>query len=410
MARQLATFTTAGAGAGHDFSTITGDMSRLTRTGGVLQTTSNTTVAVRANTRAVSSNQYAQVTLVNDLGTSAGVFLQGTSIDKFYLARHNGTSLTLFRGDGSGTFTTLATVSHTRAAGQVLKATCTITNDVATVKGYINGTELVTADDTRPLRGRYFGIRTTGPTGVQFDNFDGGDIGDTTSGTNPGSPEYAPIRWRGLIQAPGGELVCDGQEVHTLSTDFLGASGAYTPPSWLEVSSGTATLVGPDSSIGYLNLATGATINNTAGLRTTQTFSTTAFTALRIDVGSIFWGSSTPNMEFRMFAAETTAGGGALQINTETNMRLYVNDETTLADPIPWTVRDTSSAKRRDMTLWVICSSKEVFLLEGDRVLGYRDARGSWVDGAVHIGFQTTTKAASAINTRLCSLSIRAYA
>jgi hypothetical protein len=98
---------------------------------------------------------------------SMGVFCRSNAIaNTYYLWRNNGTGWALFRNQG-GSFTQIGFAAGVVVNGDIVK----IQAIGSTIKGFVNGVELVSVIDTTITTGNYGGVRANGSATLRYDNF-----------------------------------------------------------------------------------------------------------------------------------------------------------------------------------------------------------------------------------------------
>jgi hypothetical protein len=387
------------------------------------------------------NDQFAQVTLVNNAGTSSGVFVRATRAGTGtnvgiggYVARHSGSNIALisFAADGV-TPTTLGSFTVARVAGDKLRLTAV----GSTISVYLNDftTPVISVTDTTWASGALVGIRAVGAsTQPQFDGFYGGDVADiskvgtenttgstggggtTTPGTTtPGttvvnqSPADGIPKWKGLVYSPSGRLMLAGKPLHRLHADFFGPAGTYTPPSWLTVT-GTAVLTDPATTLSRLELSTAATIGSVAALSLNPAVASASYAAIRLDVEAMNFTAASPDVVWRLGAAGASkAGAGAIQSTADPSVLLYSGSEGNTTRGV-FSHLGATAVQRRQTSVLILPGSKHVFLLEDDEVLAWRDGTADWVDGVVTPSLSITANAATAAALRLSSFTVTLYA
>lgn len=156
----------SGPGAAGDVKIVSNQAVRSSGTWGI----------ARVSSGSFDGNQYAEATLGTggSLGACPAVRIQGTSDASCYVMRFiNASIVRLYRLDDTGSIgeTEIASVgSQSASAGDVLR----IEADGTTIKGYIEGSEVLSVTDSNHSGGvPGIGLRTSGAT---IDAFDGGDL------------------------------------------------------------------------------------------------------------------------------------------------------------------------------------------------------------------------------------------
>jgi hypothetical protein len=415
--------TTAGAGQGSGFYAASGRAQ-----------TNNTATNIAYASATMGNDQFVQMQLVNNLGASVSAILcfSGTTAANYsgYQVRHTGTDLAIQKVV-AGVSTALGNIAHTRVAGQYMRLTkvgnvltaytLTSYNDPSPVQ------VLQVTDTGTLLTGGTAGFRSGSTSGVILDNFAAGDMSElynTTGGTSGGTPVTGPITevineynpsgippWRGLRFDLSGKMITPGEMLHRQRFDFIGPTGTFTPPTGLTVSSGTATLSGPDAGIGYLELTTNAAVGAKAGLSFLPIASGNQ--AILIEANAVSFSAANPAADFRIgFAGLSGAGGAAVQLNAADWMFLTsgtTDDSQRTRTAIA--INNDDAARRRPIGLLIIPAKKELYLMKRDKVVGYRDCNSSWVDGTTLTPvIEITAQAAVAQKLRLASLTVTTFA
>lgn len=176
-----------------------------------------------------------------------------------------------------------------------------------------------------------------------------------------------------LFWDPNGTLIPPGRVAQTF--DWWAASGAL--PSWLTVPSGTPTFTGPSTSRGVLSIATGAVSGNTAQLKAFASggIGLANFAAIRWEV----FGArvDSVNIQYAMGVAGSGAVGGYLRQNSSPPEDSI---STSIAGSLraePYNIRsDTEqfATHRRNLGIFLLPGSGELFVMEDDQVMAYRQA------------------------------------
>lgn len=132
------------------------------------------------------ADQFVERKFANNTGVSMGVLtrasLSGNSVTRGYLARHNGSSIAIFKAVG-GSFSQLGQASHARAAGQTMRLE-SIGNQHTV---FVDDVQIVAVSDSSYLSGGSVGMRDGGTADSRIDSMRGGDYSaaqvSTTSGT-----------------------------------------------------------------------------------------------------------------------------------------------------------------------------------------------------------------------------------
>lgn len=129
---------------------------------------------------APGSDQWAQVTLATNSGTSVGPTVRSTRLNTTTLAstgyyvRHNGTSLILLRLNADGSTTQLgSSYSATRAVGDVIRLQVVGSNLSVFLNSVTN--PVITATDSTFTTGT-IGFRAGAGSGIRVEDFTGGDV------------------------------------------------------------------------------------------------------------------------------------------------------------------------------------------------------------------------------------------
>lgn len=379
------------------------------------------------------ADQFAQIQFANNVGVSTGVLLRAALVStgpgaSGYLIRHTGSNIAIISFAADGTTTaSLANVAHTRAVNQIMCATAATVSGVTTIIVYVDGTEVLRYVDSANLwpTGKV-GIRSATTAAVAVDNFYGGDLANIGSAPGGVPAPVVPVTetinpvpagvlpgYRGLVVSPSGRLVHKGKLLHRMHADFWGAAGAYTPPAWLTVASGTATLTAPSASVGALELATAAAVNATAALNVVPVVNTTNHRAFRIDLEGLVWTAADPAAELRIGVTDASGGigGGMAQLEGGTDGRLFLySGGETQRTKTESSHLGPGSTQRRQTSLLVLPQDKMLFILEDDEVVAWRDGAVGWSDGTATIGVQIKAKTGTAVTLRLTSMTVSTYA
>lgn len=424
----FATDTAIGTLTGHNLPAGT----VIRQLAGVAQTTGTGTVLALFAKAPASRNQFSEVDLTSGTGTSTSVVARSSysTTETQYLCRHNGTDLAISRMN-SGTNTALANVAHTRAAGQRLRLTVAddvdgqgVATGTSTLIAYVNGTEVLRVTDATPLTQiGATGFRSSGTTGVQFDNHAGGDLAELGAVT-PGADnmtsfvEVVPTpnadglpRWRGLIpNLAGDRILLGGERLHRQSLDFWGLSGAWVPPAGWAVPAGAAALSSPAAGIGYLELATDGTNGGKARVECSVPIASTQHGAMLIEVNGLHFSALNPAADLRIGATDgATAGGGLTQLNGAVRSFLATNNEA-YRTRCEKAFMGQDAIRRRPVGILISFATREVWLLERDRVYAYHDGLPAWFDGNLTAYVEITARAAAAVKLRMTSLTVTTYA
>lgn len=506
-------FSTASSTGLPGFDILTGDTTGkygFNDTGSVANTDTTSTSYAFPTGLSNTADQFAQVTLVNNLGSSSGLFLRYQSDTAHYIARHNGTNIAIIAVNATGVTTSLANANKTRVAGDKMRFVASGT----VLSVYINDftTPVVTYDtasDAAKYTGPRAGIRSAGNTGVQYDDFYAGNASDisqigapapstaptvtfgtttdtrqdltisvvtgasgylveykksadstwttfvantagptvqvtgltaatsydyrasarnaagvgpastvVTKSTNAAvvrtitvntSPADGVPKWKGLTYGPSGRLILPGKPVHRMHADFFGPSGAYTPPSWLAVT-GTATLTDSASSLTRLDLTTGNTVGSIASLALSPSVNSGSFFAIRIDVEAFSFTVQNPAANIRLGAAGSgSIGGGMIQTPADDSAYLYSGGETNVTSGV-FSHLGENANQRRQLSVLVLNQTRQVFLLEDDMVLSWRDGTSGWTDGVVTPALSIETTSTAVVSARLASITFTLYA
>jgi hypothetical protein len=154
---------------GDDWVEVSGDWSIVSNQ--LSPGLNNGTVILRAATEMASDDNYAQVTIANTAVASHGVWCRGnTTFTSGYLWRNDGTSWNLFSVVG-GSFTSIDSHASAAVSGDIAKVQAI----GSTIKGFVNGVELVSVTNTHVETGMYVGLRSDTPAGLRYDDFSGSE-------------------------------------------------------------------------------------------------------------------------------------------------------------------------------------------------------------------------------------------
>jgi hypothetical protein len=195
-----------------------------------------------------------------------------------------------------------------------------------------------------------------------------------------------PITWDNA-----GRLVPPGKVTRALEANFLDG----TLPAWLTVTTGSA-------GHGATASTTGAVSGNVATVRTAATFSMSDMKAVRWDANGL-WFDSSKIMQAIGIGNSNGVGGYVRQDSTDDTLQMLMNGE---QHSLSYNIRAGGEhARHRNLGLLLLPATRELYVLEDDQVMAYRQS-STFTTGAVRPDLTVVTRENSAHYFRVTQIRL----
>lgn len=197
------------------------------------------------------------------------------------------------------------------------------------------------------------------------------------------------------ILGPDGRVVPAGRVSRTLTESFINASAL---PSWLsEGGTGTGTFSAVGSTWGYYQLATPATANAEAYVRTSFDIDSSKFHEVSLTLEGLHWSASS-GMQREVMLDDIAHTKGIRMIETSGSGLVAATawPVTSLGDiPLDFI---TPATQRMNLTMMLRPQTKEFFVLRDDQEVAWVDVSASLTNGTVRPGVRVGNSGTAASN------------